>query len=105
MLEAPIVGIPANPRSWVQYAVKSINALDEADASQFLVDEQSVIKDVVKSLEEIEAALPMEEHIDRAACSSWDMASAAPALIAHRTTTLRLPASSLTKKHHASHAL
>jgi len=35
LLEASIVGIPANPRSWVQYAMKSFNKADEE--ARFLV--------------------------------------------------------------------
>jgi hypothetical protein len=31
LLEASIVGIPANPRSWVQYAVKSLEDFDEIE--------------------------------------------------------------------------
>jgi len=53
LLEASIVGIPANPRSWVQYAVKSINALNDEEATHFLIDEDSVIKDVAEVLEEL----------------------------------------------------
>jgi len=55
LLEASIVGIPANPRSWVQYAVKSINALDDAEASSFLVDEESVIKEAEDVIDKIAA--------------------------------------------------
>jgi len=55
LLEASIVGIPANPRSWVQYAVKSINALDDAEASSFLVDEESVIKEAEDIIDTIAA--------------------------------------------------
>ena len=53
LLEASIVGIPANPRSWVQYAVKSINALD--DVSSFLIDEESVIKEAEDIIDTIAA--------------------------------------------------
>lgn len=49
LLEASIVGIPANPRSWVQYAVKSVNGLGEETKSTILVDEDSVIKDAEDS--------------------------------------------------------
>lgn len=45
LLEASIVGIPANPRSWVQYALKSIANLDESDT---LVIEDEPDDEVVK---------------------------------------------------------
>ena len=32
LLETSLVGVPANPRSWVEYAVKSLNATAELDA-------------------------------------------------------------------------
>ncbi len=55
LLEASIVGIPANPRSWVQYAMKSINALEEGESS-FIIDEESVLKDVEEAIDLIAAA-------------------------------------------------
>lgn len=64
LLEASIVGIPANPRSWVQYAVKSINALDEAEASSFLIDEETVIKDAEDIIDAIAAAQDMSVEAD-----------------------------------------
>ena len=51
LLEASIVGIPANPRSWVQYAVKSLSAEE-------IVDEDAVITD-----EEPEITLSVNEEI------------------------------------------
>jgi phage head maturation protease len=43
LLEASIVGIPANPRSWVQYAVKSLTAVE-------ILDDQAVIEEYVEPL-------------------------------------------------------
>jgi HK97 family phage prohead protease len=62
LLEASIVGIPANPRSWVQYAVKSINSLDAAESSSFLVDEESVIKEAEDIIDTIAAEQEMIGH-------------------------------------------
>jgi len=45
LLEASIVGIPANPRSWVQYAMKSIQGVDFEDL--LIEDEEEV--DVIKN--------------------------------------------------------
>jgi hypothetical protein len=55
LLEASIVGIPANPRSWVQYAVKSINALDEGETSSFLFDEETILKEAEDIIDTIAA--------------------------------------------------
>jgi HK97 family phage prohead protease len=60
LLEASIVGIPANPRSWVQYAMKSINAIDDSEKSNFLFDEDSVVKDADDAIELIAAAQEVE---------------------------------------------
>lgn len=53
LLEASIVGIPANPRSWVQYAVKSINSLDADSTNGFLIDEETVLKDIEETIDQI----------------------------------------------------
>lgn len=44
LLEASIVGIPANPRSWVQSAMKSIKTLDDASP---VVEEEVVVEDEI----------------------------------------------------------
>lgn len=69
LLEASIVGIPANPRSWVQYATKSINSLEDGGSS-FLVDEDTVLKDVEETLEKIAAEQSADDstEIEKAMC-------------------------------------
>ena len=85
LLEASIVGIPANPRSWVQYAVKSINAIDDTDASSFLIDEESVLKDVEETLDkiaveqetaELEIETSAEPELEKALCKACQHAMA-----------------------------
>ena len=39
LLETSLVGVPANPRSWVEYAVKSLNGVPEAHDEGFWVGE------------------------------------------------------------------
>jgi phage head maturation protease len=53
LLEASIVGIPANPRSWVHYAAKSVNGVLGETESAYLIDEETVIKEVDETLEAI----------------------------------------------------
>lgn len=46
LLEASIVGIPANPRSWVQNALKSIKAVNAEELeTTFQIDEETVLID------------------------------------------------------------
>lgn len=53
LLEASLVGIPANPRSWVEYAVKSLNGSDDLPNEQDeLLDEQDDIIMVTDGLDE-----------------------------------------------------
>lgn len=53
LLEASIVGIPANPRSWVQSAIKSIKTLDDATP----VVEEEVVED------EVDPALKAQNNV------------------------------------------
>ena len=85
LLEASIVGIPANPRSWVQYAVKSINSIDQAETSSFLIDEESVLKDVEETLDkiaaeqetaELEIETSAEPELEKALCKACQHAMA-----------------------------
>ena len=58
LLEASIVGIPANPRSWVQYAVKALGGLDDMDDESVAepVIELAVDEPIVEKDEAIEAS-------------------------------------------------
>jgi phage head maturation protease len=42
LLEASVVGIPANPRSWVHYALKSLNSIS-TEPEEIILDEAHVI--------------------------------------------------------------
>jgi hypothetical protein len=66
LLEASIVGIPANPRTWVQGAVKSINAYQAAaDEGLFetldLIDAQAEVEGMKKDATTAEEAEAAEE--------------------------------------------
>lgn len=41
LLEASLVGIPANPRSWVEYAVKSLKGVDDMVSEQVIEEEET----------------------------------------------------------------
>lgn len=66
LLEASIVGIPANPRSWVQYAAKSLRGVE--------LDEESIVEDepVEKS---VELAPEVEPELTLALCSTCNKSS------------------------------
>ena len=55
LLEASIVGIPANPRSWVQYAVKALGGLDD-------MDDESVVEPAIEAA--VEPTVEKEEAIE-----------------------------------------
>lgn len=59
LLEASIVGIPANPRSWVQYAVKSLS-LDEVPEDEAVITDE--MPDLTLSTTE-ELATPVEPDL------------------------------------------
>jgi HK97 family phage prohead protease len=64
LLEASIVGIPANPRSWVQNAVKAIKGLD-MDADD---DEPTVIEQA----EEVEVTAEATPEVAKATCTECE---------------------------------
>lgn len=87
LLEASIVGIPANPRSWVQSAIKSIKALDDSTP---VVDEETVVEDEIITADiepektdaveetaeaEVEATKDADETVDDVADDSEKVAA------------------------------
>jgi len=79
-LEASIVGIPANPRTWVQWAVKSINAYSVAEKdglfeTMSMLDATTTEGDVKKGMAEDIANAPV---IDETEDEEPDEESAAP---------------------------
>jgi len=76
LLEASIVGIPANPRSWVHYAVKSLESETITPAStQNLMFSPSLTTSGTSStitLLEVVKNLEVEEVIEKAMCPGCD---------------------------------
>lgn len=72
-LEASIVGIPANPRTWVQGAVKSINAYSAAEADgtietlellEATTEQKNVVEEIAKAPVTDEADAEEDDAID-----------------------------------------
>jgi hypothetical protein len=74
LLEASIVGIPANPRSWVQSAIKSLKALGEdAPIEDEAVIDDEKIADIEPEIVEVEAeAIDLTKDADETGDESED---------------------------------
>jgi len=53
LLEASIVGIPANPRSWVQNAVKAIKSFEESKPVELTVESTDMRSSLKEALEDL----------------------------------------------------
>ena len=87
LLETSLVGVPANPRSWVEYAVKSLNGGITKDES---LDEmiEEVREDQADLPEETPAEEPAEEMAEEAVVASLDNLTTTTTNSAEGTFTL-----------------
>jgi hypothetical protein len=92
LLEASIVGIPANPRSWVQSAIKSIKSLDDVTP---VVEEETIVDDEIITAEiepektdevEVEETVEAEVETTKDADDTVDVEADDSEKLAARTT-------------------
>jgi len=70
LLETSLVGVPANPRSWVEYAVKALNGgVTKGEES---LEEEDLTAEEIEDQIEADAEIPAEEVTEEAVVASLD---------------------------------